>query len=83
MKNDNEIPLFPVASWQIGPIPRLELITFKPNFLTHLSQRPHEANEGRHYALTPKQARLLIEELTLALDQLGMNGFQSSTDPKH
>jgi hypothetical protein len=83
MANKVDIPLFPVASWQLGPIPRLGLISLCPNFLTNLSQRPEEANQGRHYVLTPKQAQDLINDLTLALQNLQKSAPEAHLGQKH
>jgi len=63
MEKNQNTPLFPIASWQIGFIPSLGIISFCPNFLTNLSQKPDEANQGRYYALTPLQAQALIQDL--------------------
>ena len=83
MKKEDDIPLFPVASWQLGPVPSLGIVTFRPNFLTNLSQRPDEANEGRYYALTPVQVQGLIQDLSAALEKLQKAEFQPVPGHKH
>lgn len=79
----SDIPLFPVAGWTVGPIPRLGLATIKFDFLTNTLQSPDQANEGRHYALTPLQLRELIEKMQLALLALERVGEQAPEGPKH
>lgn len=76
----SDIPLFPVAAWTVGPIPRLGVATIKFDFLTNPLQRPDQANEGRYYALGAAQRRELIEKMQSALhalessDQQGLEG---------
>lgn len=79
----SDIPLFPVAGWMVGPIPRLGLATIKFDFVTNALQRPEEANEGRHYALTPLQLRELIEKMQSALDVLESAGEQAPEGQRH
>ena len=66
----DDIKIFPVANWRVGPIPSMGIITICPSFLTHSMQGPEEANPGRYYALTPIQARDLIADLQKALAQI-------------
>lgn len=69
MKEDN-IPLFPVAELTVGPVPAYGIVVIRPDFLTHMTQRPEQAQQGRTYALTPTQARFLVSRLQKALATL-------------
>jgi len=77
----SDIPLFPVAGWTVGPIPRLGIATIKFDFLTNSLQSPAQANEGRHYALTPAQLRELMQRMQSALDVLESSGEQGPEGP--
>lgn len=81
--DENDVALFPVAGWEIGPIPSLGLVMIQPHFLTHPMQRPEEANAGRRYALTPLQARELSDALQRALAKLESAGPPTGSGPKH
>lgn len=77
----SDIPLFPVAGWTVGPVPRLGVATIKFDFLTNTLQSPDQANEGRHYALTPAQLRELIQKMQSALDVLESAGEPGALGP--
>lgn len=72
----NEIPLFPVASITTGIVQAYGVVLMKLDFLTHAMQIPAEAQPGRTYALTPTQARALVQQIETALHQLESAGFQ-------
>ena len=79
----NDIPLFPVAAISVGPIKAYDAITIRLDFLSHATQKPEEAQTGRHYLLTPAQAQHVIEQISLALHQLGSGESQGTGLPKH
>lgn len=83
MKQTDETPIFPVAPLTVGPIPRLDIIVIRPDFLTHMTQTPEEAQQGRTYALTPKQGQELIQQIQRALHVLETSGSKGSAYPKH
>lgn len=79
----DNIPLFPVAGWAIGPIPAHNAVVVKFDFLTNLMQSPEEANEGRHYLLTPQQATELAQKILEAVHRLETIGAQAPLGPQH
>lgn len=79
----DDVPLFPVAGWEIGPLPSLGVVMIQPHFLTHPMQRPEEANSGRRYVLTPQQALELAGAIQRALQKLESNGPPGAPGPKH
>jgi BssS protein family len=79
----DEIPLFPVATIGIGPLPSLGLIAIRPDFLTHASQAIDQATHGRTYVLTPVQAHDVARQILLALKTLQSAGSPSEDNPKH
>lgn len=81
--NKDDIPVFPVASISVGPLMSHGAITIRLDFLTHPLQAPEDANAGRHYALTPPQARALIEQIGRALAKLESGPPQGTGLPKH
>lgn len=70
-------PVFPVAGWTAGTIPRVEAFMLRFEFLTHAGQHASEANTGRYYALTAPQLRELIPVLQRGLQQLESAGPQA------
>lgn len=78
-----QIPLFPVAAWSIGPVPSLGLVTIKFDFLTNLMQDSNTPNPGRHYALTPAQAQELVTKIQSALHVLENTSPQAPLGHAH
>lgn len=83
MSNNEEIPIFPVARWDFGPVPSLGLITIRPHFLSGPMQAMEQAQASRFYALTKSQARELIEDLQKALQKLETHGESAAGHQKH
>ena len=84
-KKDN-IPLFPVADWRIGPVLEHDVIVFRPDYLTGPLQAPESPNPGRNYVLSRGQAQQLIQDLQRALekfDQRQSGGSQPPSNPQH
>lgn len=79
----NEISLFPVAGWQIGPVPTHDIIALKFQFLSHALQKNEEAQESQMFAMTPAQGRELIERIQAAIDVLEKSDSQGSAFPRH
>lgn len=67
---DEEISICPVAATAIGPIPAMGIVIVRFDFLTHPSQPIEQPHLGRNYALTPVQARDLVERVRAALGAL-------------
>lgn len=79
-----QIPVFPIARYDIGPLPAHQMIAFRPHYLSHLSQRPDEAVPSRYYALTAAQALAMIEDLQKAVQTLASSGSSGQGDlPTH
>lgn len=79
----DDIPLFPIAEWKIGPVTAYEMVTMQFGFLTGPMQPPSEANQSPYYALTAPQAEELIQQIQRALDLLKTAGPQASLGQKH
>lgn len=83
MDDNNDMPIFPVAGWDIQSVPPLGIVTFCPSFLTKRLQPANEANPGRTYALTLSQGRELIAALQRALHALKTTPETPASFPKH
>ena len=83
MTDKSEIPVFPIASWQIGPVLIHGIVTFCPNFLDEQNQNPDKPTLGRYYGMSPAQVRHLIADLQKALDELEMYESQDPTKLNH
>lgn len=79
----DEIPLFPVAGWEIAPISAYGAIFIRPAFLSHPAQKLEEADPGRRYLLTAAQARELRDAIDRALHHLETGAPQGTGLPKH
>ncbi|GAA0693796.1 hypothetical protein [Vreelandella titanicae] len=79
----DDISLFPVAGWQIGPVPSYDLIALKLHFLSHPLQKSEEAQESQMFAMTPAQGRELIERIQAAIDVLESSDAQGTGVERH
>lgn len=77
------IPLFPVSAWSVGPIDSYGAVTIKFDFLTHPMQSLDEANQGRHYLLMPVQAAELAQKIQQALRHLETVAPQAPPGSQH
>ena len=82
MTND-EMTLFPVAGWEVAPIPAYGAIFIRPAFLTHPMQKMEEADPGRRYLLTAAQATELRDAIDRTLRRLESGEPQGTGLPKH
>ena len=83
MKSKEEIPVFPVTQLVVGPVPRMGFIVMRPDFLSNMLQPAEQAQMGRTYALTPVQARSLIEQIQKALAQLESASHPGGPGQRH
>jgi hypothetical protein len=79
----DEIVTFPVAGWEIKTIPSLDAIMIRIAFLSHTMQLMAEANPGRHYILTTKQAESFRDALDRAIRAVKGTPLQPDDNPKH
>jgi hypothetical protein len=83
MKSTEETPVFPVTQLVVGPVPRLGFIVMRPDFLSNMLQSTEQAQTGRTYALTPVQARSLVEQIQKALAQLESASHSGGPGQRH
>lgn len=83
MDNQDEIPVFPVAGWAIGPLPAFGAITIRLDFLSNQLQDTSAPNIGRHYGLLPDQARELVAAINSALEKVENAPQQAPQGPRH
>ena len=81
--SDDDLPVFPIASWTHGPLPSMGVILFQPHYLVSPMQPIEQAAEGKRFVLTPEQARVLIEDLKKALNVLETSASGGSEFPRH
>ena len=79
----DELILFPVAGWEIGTIPSETAVFIRLEFLTHLMQKPEEADPGRRYVFQAAQARELRDAIDRALRSLETAGPPRSEGTSH
>jgi len=70
MSNDENESVYPVANWDIGPIPQHQLVVFRPHFISLPEQTAEDAEVSRYYALTLPQVKELQAALQKAVDEL-------------
>ena len=70
MSNDENEKVYPIANWDIGPIPQHKLIVFRPHYISEPDQSMEKADKSRYYAFTLIQARELHASLNKAIEEL-------------
>ncbi|MGP2470312.1 bssS family protein [Yersinia sp. 2540 StPb PI] len=83
MSKKDDIPVFPVAGWQAGPLPGHDMLILKFQFISSPMQKLGEAQESQFYALQPDMVRSLISDLTRHLEVLERCGVQFPVEKKH
>lgn len=61
--SQDDIPLLPVAGWEVAPISAYQAVMLRLAFLSHPMQRPDEAQQTPHFVLNAQQALELSEVL--------------------
>lgn len=80
---ENDLPLFPVAEWDISTIPAYNAVIIRLGFLSHPLQKMEEADPGRRYVLQATQARELRDAIDRALQKLQSAGPQTPPGERH
>lgn len=83
MSNKDDIPVFPVAGWQVGPLPGYDSVVLKFQYLVSPMQPLEQAQETQFFAVTTEMAEQLISELQKHVQTLKSSGVQSPQEPKH
>lgn len=77
-----EIPLSPVAGWDIAPISAYAAVMLRLDYLTHATQRPDEAHQTPQLVMNAAQALELSEALKKHA-ALAMQGIPGAGLPRH
>ncbi len=79
----DDIVIFPVAGWTIKAAPENGVILLQLSFLSHELQKMEEADPGRNYILTIKQAEKLRDALDRSVQQMKIAGTPPIGGPIH
>ncbi len=82
MDNKDEIPLAPVAGWQIAAIKAYQAVMLSLDYLTHVTQPPEQAHQTPRLVLNAPQALELSEALK-KYAELAMQGKPGAGLQKH
>lgn len=63
MAEPHDIPVFPLAGWEVGPVVKMGAIILRLDYLATPDDTPADPNQGLRHVLTPAQARELAEVL--------------------
>jgi len=83
MAEDGGIPLFPVVGFEVRFMPSNGWIFIRLPFISHAMQRPEEADPGRRYAFSPRQARQLADGILEELAKMESGKTPPGGMPKH
>jgi hypothetical protein len=67
---NDDIPVFPLAGWELKEHKELPLLMFQPHFISSLMQPLDQPTVDRLYVLTPAVARELGEKLVACAARL-------------
>jgi BssS protein family len=82
--NSNDTPVFPITGHDVKVYDEGSAVIVRFPFLCHSMQKVAEADPGRHYVLTIKQAVAFHEALTQAIHHLQVVGLQPAEGrPRH
>lgn len=82
MTSKDEIPLSPVSGWTSGPIPAYQAVMLRLDYLTHVTQRPDQAQQTPNLVLNAAQALELSEVLRKHAES-AMRGTPGAGMPRH
>ncbi|MDA8522326.1 hypothetical protein [Acidovorax sp. NCPPB 4044] len=83
MKDNDELPLAPVAGWQLKSIPAYGALVICFDYLSHETQTPEEAQQSQNFVLNTAQARELAQRILVQCDKLESGPPQGTGLPKH
>ena len=78
-----EIPLCPLAGWDIAPISAYAAITLRIDYLTHATQQPAEAHQTPQMVMTKQQALELSAALQRVAARLESGPPEGTGLPRH
>lgn len=82
MENE-QIPLAPIAGWDVAHIAALGAVMLRIHYLTHSTQQPTEAQQTPHLVMNAAQAQELSEALKRSLEALQAGPPQGTGVQKH
>lgn len=65
-----EIPLSPVAGWELGTIAAYGAVMLRIDYLTHATQTAEEAQKSPTFVIHTAQARELAQRILVACEKL-------------
>lgn len=83
MSKQDDIPVFPVSGWQVGPLPGYDALVLKLQYLSSPMQQLEEAQETQFFAITPEMAEALISDLQKHIQTVRNSGIHSPEGDKH
>lgn len=75
----DDIPLFPITGSEVGTIREAGVLILRLPFLSHAMQGLDQATMDRTYAMTPNQARSLVQQI---LSRLAILESSPPTSPE-
>ncbi|SDW94068.1 hypothetical protein [Lysobacter enzymogenes] len=79
----DEIPLSPVAGWDLSSIPAMGAVMLTLHYLVSLMETPGQAHRSPNYVFHTAQLRELGEAMIRAADKAEAVGMSSPPGPKN
>ena len=83
MSKQDDIPVFPVAGWKVGPLPGYDAVVIKFQYLSSPMQPLEGAQETQFFAITPEMAEALIADLQKHIQTVRNSDIHSPAGEKH
>ncbi|WP_261832922.1 bssS family protein [Leminorella grimontii] len=83
MSKENDVPVFPVTRWDMGPLPGYNAVAMRFHFIASPMDEIESAQQTNYMVITPDMARALISDLQRHLETAEGAGFQVQQSDKH
>ena len=83
MRAKDEVAVFPITGWNIGPLPEQGAILMQFDFITSTLHSVDESLETNLFCMTPEMTRALIDQLSESLKLLETMPENTTVIHKH
>ncbi len=83
MSKKDDIPVFPITSWDIGPLPGYNAVAMRFHFITSPMDNIDSAQTTNYMVVTPEMAKSLISDLQKHIATAERSGYQVQQSDRH
>ncbi|WP_369788510.1 bssS family protein [Rouxiella sp. WC2420] len=83
MSEKQDVSVFPVTGWRVGPLLGHDVILMQFHFITSTLHPLDESQDGILYGITPDMARALIIQLEGSIESFRTSQIYSPDETNH